>query len=142
MNLEGLSFDNIPKFSTPLRFFISAPIFGLVACLILLMPDIWLSRWQPKLIAFTHILTLGFFLMIMFGALTQVLPVLTGRGLSRVDKMAPRIHLLLFFGVVIFPLNFVVQDPFVLLLSLAPLLLACVIMLLSLTYLFRKKSRI
>lgn len=140
MNLEGLSFNNIPKFSTPLRFFISAPIFGLLACVLLLLPDIWLSRWQAELIAFTHVLTLGFFVMIMFGAITQVLPVLTGRGLNQVDKRAPRIHLLLFLGVMIFPLNFVLQDRFVLLLSLVPLLLSCVIMLFSLAYLFRQKT--
>lgn len=140
MNLEGLSFANIPKFSTPLRFFISAPFFGLVACLILLMPDIWISRWQPELLALTHIFTLGFFVMIMFGALTQVLPVLTGRGISRVDKLAPRIHLCLVLGVIIFPFNFIFQDPFILWLSLIPLLFACSMMLIALAYLFMQKA--
>lgn len=137
MNLAGLNFDNMPKFSIPLRFFISASIFALMACLFFLVPSIWQSRWQPSFIAMTHVFTLGFFVMVMFGAITQVLPVLTGKGIDRVDKRAPRIHLLLVLGVMIFPLNFIIQDSFVVILGLAPLLMALLILLRSLLYLFK-----
>jgi hypothetical protein len=77
--------------------------------------------------------------MVMFGALTQVLPVLTGRGINKVDKIAPRIHLSLVLGVIIFPFNFFFKDPFILWLSLTPLLFAFLLILIGLGYLFIQK---
>ena len=124
MNLDGLSFENIPKFTTPLRFFATAPIFGLLASLLLIMPDVWLSRWQPQFIAMTHLFTLGFIAMIMFGALTQILPVLGGVGLPNVDKTAPIIHALFVGGVALFPLNFLFPSEWSVLASLFPLITA------------------
>ncbi|GAA3919556.1 hypothetical protein [Litoribacillus peritrichatus] len=124
MNLKGLSFDNIPEFSTPFRFFVTAPVLGLLGCLLLVVPEIWISRWQPQLIAMTHLFTLGFIAMIMFGALTQILPVLAGTGLPKVDKVAPILHVCLVLGVVLFPLNFLYPSSLVLAISLTPLLIA------------------
>lgn len=76
---SGLSFDQAPPFSQPLRFFLTAPLFLLVAGLLLMIvPDSLNSRWTPQALALTHALTLGFLAMVMLGALMQMLPVVAG----------------------------------------------------------------
>ena len=75
----GLSFEQAPPFSLPLRFFLTAPLFLLAAAvLIVLAPDALASRWTPQALALTHALTLGFLAMVMLGALMQMLPVVAG----------------------------------------------------------------
>jgi len=71
MSLQaGLSFEQAPPFSLPLRFFLTAPLFLLAAAgLIVLSPDALASRWTPQALALTHALTLGFLAMAMLGAL-------------------------------------------------------------------------
>ena len=45
----GLSFEQAPPFSLPLRFFLTAPLFLLAAAiLIVLSPDALASRWTPQ----------------------------------------------------------------------------------------------
>ncbi len=84
MNLKGLSFDNIPPLQVPLRYFQTAPLLGMLAALVLLgYPEALSSRWQPALLAFTHLLTLGFGATLMIGALFQVMPVVTGQILPQ-----------------------------------------------------------
>ncbi|MFC3151883.1 hypothetical protein ACFOEK_12655 [Litoribrevibacter euphylliae] len=95
----------------------TAPIFGLMGACAFILPDLWLSRWQPDLIALTHLYALGFILMIMCGALTQVLPVLSGKGFPMVDTSATGFHVLLTLGIVLFPLNFLSPSRFVVLLT-------------------------
>ncbi len=141
MNLDGLSFENIPKFTTPLRFFATAPIFGLLASLLLIMPDVWLSRWQPQFIAMTHLFTLGFIAMIMFGALIQILPVLGGVGLPNVDKTAPIIHALFVGGVALFPLNFLFPSEWSVLASLFPLITAIGALVVCITWVLFKTNK-
>jgi hypothetical protein len=76
----GLSFDQAPPFSVPLRFFLTAPLFLLAgALLILAAPESLSSRWTA--LALTHALTLGFLAMVMLGALMQMLPVVAGSTL-------------------------------------------------------------
>ncbi len=143
MNLNGLSFDNIPRFGTPFRFFITAPIFGLLACLLILMsgPDLWLSRWQPSLIAITHLLTLGFMAMVMCGALMQVLPVLGGDGIPNVDQIAPPLHVILIFGLLLFPANFFWPSLALMLLSIIPLISALTVLLAAMSRVLIRKSQ-
>ncbi len=102
MNLSGLSFDNIPPLHVPLRFFQTAPLFGIAAALVLLVyPAAFASRWQPELLAITHLLTLGFGASIMLGALFQVMPVVTGQTLPRDAALAPWIRWALSAGVLL-----------------------------------------
>ena len=88
MSLQaGLSFEQAPPFSLPLRFFLTAPLFLLAAAiLIMTAPEALASRWSPHTLALTHALTLGFLSMIMLGALMQMLPVVAGSSLP-----APRL---------------------------------------------------
>lgn len=76
----GLSYDQAPPFGTPLRLFLAAPVFLVMAALLaMIFPESWLgSRWTPQALALTHLLTLGYLGMAMTGALLQILPVVVG----------------------------------------------------------------
>lgn len=89
-----LSLQQSPPLSVPVRFFLTAPLFGILAASILLVkgPDMLLSRWTPGLLAATHCLTLGFFASVMIGATQQLLPVLVGSVITRPRLIATLIH--------------------------------------------------
>ena len=80
MRLTGLSFDSIPELNVPLRFFLAAPVFALLASLLIIEQGsvLWLSRWLPDSLAITHLFALGVMVSIMIGSLFQVMPVLCG----------------------------------------------------------------
>lgn len=80
MRLTGLSFDSIPELNVPLRFFLVAPVFAILASLLIIEQGsvLWLSRWLPASLAITHLFVLGVMVSIMFGSLFQVMPVLCG----------------------------------------------------------------
>lgn len=93
MNLTGLSLDNIPPIGTPLRFFLVAPAFGVLAGILLIgYPELLTNRWLPATFAFTHLLTLGVGAMVMLGALFQVLPVVSNRAIPGDQIIAPWVH--------------------------------------------------
>lgn len=89
-----LSFDQAPPISAPLRFFVTAPLFGLLAGLLMLWqgPELFISRWTPGALALTHLLTAGFMLQVMLGAMIQVLPVVAGANLRRPLAVARTVH--------------------------------------------------
>ncbi len=97
-----LSLEQAPPFVIPLRFFLTAPLFGMGAGLLLLIlgPDALSNRWVPATMALTHMLTLGFISMVMCGAVLQVLPVLGGVPVPGVLSVGPAVHLLLSLGTV------------------------------------------
>ncbi len=101
MNLHKLSLDTIPPILTPFRFFLSAPLFGVLAALLLLYSgdDFWLTRWSNTNLALTHLLTIGFMLMVMMGALYQFIPVMNGQLIPGSKKLAAVIHVLMILGV-------------------------------------------
>ena len=61
MNPAGLSFEQAPPFSVPLRFFLTAPGFLVLAAMLMLWegPPLFASRWLPATLALTHLLVLG-----------------------------------------------------------------------------------
>jgi hypothetical protein len=76
---SGLSYDQGPPFGAPLRFFLVAPMFLLLACVVgLFMPEWQNTRWSPASLALTHLITLGYLAMVMLGSLLQMLPVVLG----------------------------------------------------------------
>lgn len=95
-----LSLQQSPPFSVPARFLISAPIFSVIAALVMLWhgPEIISNRWTPELLAVTHFLTLGFLAMSMLGAMMQLLPVLMGIVIPRARFFGHLIHIPLFLG--------------------------------------------
>ncbi|MGO9444673.1 MAG: hypothetical protein ACLPXB_07835 [Thiobacillaceae bacterium] len=97
----GLSFEQAPPFSVPLRFFVTAPVFLVAgAMIILLKPEAMSSRWTPQALALTHALTLGFLAMVMIGALMQILPVVAGATLPRPKLVAGFTHTSLLIGTI------------------------------------------
>jgi len=100
MDLNGLSADQAPPISAPLRFFLTAPFFGFIAGLLILLSDadVLTSRYSIESIVITHAITIGFLGFVMLGALTQMLPVLAGAKISKVDIVAKNSYILLLFG--------------------------------------------
>lgn len=94
----NLSFDQAPPISVPLRFFISAPLWGMAAGLLLIFAgtDVFNgSRWSPGALALTHLITVGFMLQAMAGALLQFIPVATGGNIWRPTLIAGFVHVVL-----------------------------------------------
>ncbi len=109
MNISGLSFNALPPIDLPFRFFISAPIF-IIACAFLVFfsgESLWLSRWQPNMLALTHGFTLGFLTMVMMGALLQLLPVIGGIGIARPRLIVTVSHACYCLGVLALMLSFI-----------------------------------
>lgn len=102
MDFNGLSLDQAPPISAPLRFFITAPVFGFFAALFLFFSDpaVLVNRFSIEAIVATHLITIGIFGFVMMGALTQMLPVLAGAKIFAVKRSALVGYLLLLFGVV------------------------------------------
>lgn len=96
----GLSLEQAPPLSVPLRFFLSAPLFGLAAAGLLLWlgPGVLASRWSVGALALTHLLVLGVLTMVMCGALLQMLPVLAGVRVARPRMIGGLCHGLLVLG--------------------------------------------
>lgn len=108
----GLSFEQAPPFSLPLRFFFTAPLFLLVAAaLMALAPEALASRWTPQALALTHALTLGFLAMVMMGALMQMLPVVAGSPLPAPRFVAWTSHVSLVLGTVALMAGFLTAEP-------------------------------
>ena len=83
-----LSFDQSPPLDAPIRFFLTAPAFGILAGLLVLWSG-WsgsasfASRWTPHVLALTHLITAGFMLQVMLGAMIQIFPVVAGANMDR-----------------------------------------------------------
>lgn len=120
---RALSFTRSPPLSVPLRFFLNAPLFALLAAVLLLWagPEALQSRWTPYTLALTHLLTLGVLGSAMAGAMMQILPVATGIQVLKPRLTAVVVHAFLTAGTIALALAFLVARPW--LFSLALLLL-------------------
>ena len=100
MNFAGLSTDQAPPISAPLRFFLTAPLFGILAGILILFGDTQtlMSRYSIESIVVTHLITIGFFSFVMFGALTQMLPVLVGAKMLKVKSVTTVAHIAMSIG--------------------------------------------
>ncbi|MHB1375241.1 MAG: hypothetical protein ACYC5W_16875 [Thauera sp.] len=95
----GLAYEDTPPLSAPLRFFLTAPLFGMVAGLVLLFDGgLLVSRWTPGALAVVHLFAAGFMLQVMLGALLQILPVAAGAAFPSPLRIAGITHLLLGAG--------------------------------------------
>ena len=100
MELSGLSVDQAPPISAPLRFFLTAPLFGIIAGILIILSnsEILISRYSMDAIVITHAITIGFFAFIMLGSLTQMLPVLASAKMPKVKLVTLLSYLLLTSG--------------------------------------------
>ncbi|MEA3288996.1 MAG: hypothetical protein U9Q04_02345 [Campylobacterota bacterium] len=105
----GLSLDQAPPFRAPLKFFLTAPIFAILAGIFALFSNNY-ELHSPNFIASVHLITLGYMVMLVFGALQQMLPVVAGAVIPRAKLTADITYILLTLGVVFFTLGFVVYE--------------------------------
>ena len=111
MQFQGLSTDQAPPITAPLRFFLTAPIFGIIAGILILFSDADLSsRYALDSIVITHIITIGFFSFVMFGALTQMLPVLAGAKMYKVELATKIAYSAMTAGLVMMVLGLVLKS--------------------------------
>lgn len=94
-----LSYAASPPLHLPLRFMLTAPLFGVAAGVLLLAePQALASRWEPAAFALTHLLAAGFMLLVMFGALVQIVPVVCGVAVAGGQLLAAAVHVALSVG--------------------------------------------
>jgi hypothetical protein len=74
-------------------------------------PEIFLSRWTPAALALTHLITVGFMLQVMLGALLQLLPVVAGANLARPQKVAMWVHATITPGTLFLTAAFLTYEP-------------------------------
>jgi hypothetical protein len=108
-----LAFENAPPLAAPLRFFLTAPLFAVLAGLLVAVegPDIFASRWAPGALAATHLITIGFMLQVMLGALIQILPVVAGANLKRPLAVAKALNVGLSAGALLLAAGFLSGMP-------------------------------
>ncbi|MQY50963.1 hypothetical protein [Rhodocyclus gracilis] len=108
-----LSLDQAPPLAAPMRFFLTAPIFAMAAGVLLVVhgSDFFASRWMPATLAVTHLLTLGFMLQVMLGALCQLLPVVAGAQMERPLSVAGWVHAAISAGTVLLVAAFWLSAP-------------------------------
>ncbi|MES2148464.1 MAG: permease [Pseudomonadota bacterium] len=104
-----LSFDLNPPAAAVLPFFFSAPLFALLAGLLLLWlgPAAMASRWSPATLGLAHLFTLGVLSMSMIGALIQLLPAVAGCPVPHAATLGRSVHALLCCGTVLLVAGFV-----------------------------------
>jgi len=107
-----LSFEQAPPISVPYRFFLTAPLFGAVAGLILawLGPAALESRWAPGALAMTHLIVVDFMLQAMCGSLLQFVAVVAGANIWRPRLVATLVHPLITAGAVFLASAFLLEQ--------------------------------
>ena len=102
MELAGLSTDQAPPISAPVRFFLTAPLFGILAGFLILFSDATtlMNRYSIESIVITHAITIGFLSFIMLGSMTQMLPVLAGAKMPKVELVTKSSYILMVVGVI------------------------------------------
>jgi len=101
----GLSLDQAPPFKAPLKFFLSAPIFAILGGLFLLFSNNF-EIHSPNLIASIHFITIGYMLMVIFGALQQMLPVVAGAVIPKANLVANITYIFITTGLISFSFGF------------------------------------
>ncbi len=133
MELNGLSIDQAPPISAPVRYFVAAPLFGLIAGLLIFFSDasVLMSRYSMESIVITHAMTIGFLGFVMLGALTQMLPVLVGAKMPKVAFVSKYSFYLLLIGLIAMIVGMLNHNPLVISLSVFGLASGFVMMLSS-----------
>jgi len=133
MQQAGLDFKQAPPISVPFRFFLTAPLFALLAAALMLWhgDDLFVSRWSPATLAVVHLLTLGCMTMVMAGAMTQMLPVLAGAPVDRPRIVAAIVHPALSVGTLLLACGFLFAQPLLLKFAIAILALGLGVFLIA-----------
>lgn len=113
MKIISLNTEQAPPISVPLRFFAAAPLFLLLAALMLMFraDNPFANIHSPALLAATHCITLGFLTMIMLGAMQQILPVVIGSPMLASRLTVWLTFLPLLSGALLLPAGFMLDKP-------------------------------
>ncbi len=113
MKIASLSPDQAPPIGVPLRFFAMAPVFLVLAALLLATGDgnPFANTHSPALLAATHCITLGFMAMVMLGAIQQVVPVIIGSQMPSPRLVAWLTMLPLTAGAILLTTGFALSKP-------------------------------
>ena len=108
---QGLSLDQAPPISVPFRFFLTAPIFGVVISLVLFFIPFSESsnQYSHFAIGLVHLFTLGILSMIIFGAMQQMMPVLAGAIIKKPRLFANIVHTSLVLGTLFLSFSFILE---------------------------------
>lgn len=108
---QGLSLDQAPPVSVPYRFFLTAPIFGVLLGLLLLFSpyESITNQYSPVAVGAVHLFTLGILAMIIFGAMQQMMPVLAGAVIKKSKLFANIVHSCLTLGTLFFSISFIFE---------------------------------
>lgn len=108
---QGLSLDQAPPISVPFRFFLSAPIFGvLISFVLFFAPFNEISnQYSHFAIGLVHLFTLGILSMIIFGGMQQMMPVLAGAIIKKPRLFANIVHTSLVLGTLFLSFSFIFE---------------------------------
>ena len=108
---QGLSLDQAPPISVPFRFFLTAPIFGVVISFVLFFTPFSESsnQYSHFAIGLIHLFTLGILSMIIFGAMQQMMPVLAGAIIKKPRLFANIVHTSLVLGTLFLSFSFILE---------------------------------
>ncbi len=104
----SLALSQAPPFSVPLRFFLTGPLFGAAAGAVLALhgEEAVATRWSAPALTAVHLVTVGFMLQVMCGALLQFMPVAAGANVWRPRLVAALVHPALALGAALLALGF------------------------------------
>ena len=105
----GLSLDQAPPYKAPIKFFLIAPIFAIIAGFFLLFSTSY-EMHNPNIIATIHLVTIGFIIMTIVGALQQMLPVIAGAIIPKANRVSNITFVLLTLGLVAFTVGFILYE--------------------------------
>ncbi len=99
MRTSGLSLDQAPAEDIPFRFFLSVPLFGIMAGILIAVRGnlLFTTTWQLETVALTHLITLGWLVMTMMGAFYQMVPVFVGGQVPYIN-LSKIVHAVLILG--------------------------------------------
>ena len=108
---QGLSLDQAPPISVPFRFFLTAPIFGVVISFVLFFAPFneVSNQYSHFAIGLIHLFTLGILSMIIFGAMQQMMPVLAGAIIKKPRLFANVVHTSLVLGTLFLSFSFILE---------------------------------
>ena len=123
---QGLSLDQAPPISVPFRFFLTAPIFGVVISFVFLFTPFseTSNQYSHFTIGLVHLFTLGILSMIIFGAMQQMMPVLAGAVIKKPRLFANVVYSSLTLGTLLLSFSFILEIRFLLHIAILFLLIA------------------
>ena len=137
----GLSLDQAPPYKAPIKFFLIAPVFAIIAGIFALFSNSY-EMHNPNIIAAIHLITIGFIVMTILGALQQMLPVIAGAIIPNAKSVSNITYSMLSLGLISFTVGFILYEKLYFFLAIIMLLIGLLYFTLtSLVQLFKVKNK-